>query len=129
MSELGEKLIAEVRRVAAVNPDYVYEEVSCAYVKDGKPSCLVGHALWNTGVIGPDSNLDAPISKGLYGKTRANYANFADLAPFLDLQLETCEITWLGDVQDAQDDGTPWDSSVRNADWRLEQVKRLENVK
>ena len=60
MSELGAKLIASVRKFAAERPDYVYRNADdkhpsrsgCVYfTKDGKPSCLIGHALAELGLL------------------------------------------------------------------------------
>ena len=45
-------LWAEVKKVATERPDYVYEKPAdgCAYEVDGKPSCLVGHAMFRLGM-------------------------------------------------------------------------------
>lgn len=107
MSEIGQKIIAEVRKVAAANPDYIYERVegspNCVYVRDGKPSCLIGHALWNLGLI--DIHLPADL----------NYGGIHRLAPELNIWLDDAELTWLMSAQSAQDTRKTWAEAVEYA--------------
>lgn len=115
MSELGQKLIAEVRRVAAENPDFIYPRdisggvKSCVYIKDGCPSCIIGHALWNIGLI------DA--------KFKGDHMALSDIGHVI-LQygwgIETGEIEWLHKVQQYQDQLNPWGQAVRYADGELD---------
>ena len=111
MSELGQKIIAEVRKVAAEHPDYIYQKIdgvshgSCLYIYNNKPSCIIGHALWNVGLI--DANWK--------GDTRA----ISDIRSIIGCEgwpLDSSEINWLAAVQHSQDRGTTWSGSVRAAD-------------
>lgn len=113
MSELGQKLISLVRDIAEANPDFTYvpplkvidasDANGCVYVHDGKPSCLIGHALWMAGVI--DSNFE---DRGC--NTRAAY----DLTRQYGVEVE--EADWLDSVQRSQDLGVPWGEAVPEAD-------------
>lgn len=112
MSELGLKLIAETKRVAAENPDYIYKrdhrDGGCHYVVDGKPSCLLGHALWNLGVIGADftKRFDSD------GNNALDDLGIEFLLEELRLELDFEEINYLGQVQGRQDSGRPWGKAV-----------------
>jgi hypothetical protein len=106
MSEVGEKLINEVRMVAAGNPDFIYDEpedsagcgLGCLYVHKGSPSCLIGRALWNLGYI--DSSIE--------GTER----NAVSIDSFPGLGLDLDEANWLQKVQTRQDNGEPWGHCV-----------------
>lgn len=114
MSELGQQLIAVVRRKVAEKPDYIYEQPvperdTCLYVHDGKPSCLIGQALWEVGLIGADLET---VDK------RHNSDSITVLAQFLGIKgyLDEDELLWLRRVQQQQDDRKPWGRAVAVAD-------------
>lgn len=117
MSEVGQKIIASVRAHAAADPGFIYEaidlgdETTCVYVKDGCPSCIVGKGLWDAGVI------DATIEEKLANKLPFTGFN-KRLFPVID-DLDERELTWLGEVQMAQDAQTPWGIAVDTADTRV----------
>lgn len=110
-SELGEKIINAVREAAAKAPDFVYNRETplgkCIYVKNGQPSCLVGHALWAVGLIDADTEgfswnddeISTVVAQSEWGK-----------------QLTDGEVGWLEIVQSEQDSGTAWRYAVRMAD-------------
>lgn len=108
MSERGQALINEVRMVAAKNPDFVYQAPEdpagasrgCLYVHDGCPSCLVGQAMWNLGMI--DAELEGEES---------NHCAIR-FFPRISAILDDDEIAWLGRVQERQDNGEPWGHCV-----------------
>lgn len=108
MSDVGQEIINSVRRHAAVNPDYVYDNPSgCVYVKDGQPSCLIGCALWELGFIDADFEF--------------NSANVGGVGAFLLCalgvpSLDPDEFNWLGCAQLSQDSGRPWGKAVAYAD-------------
>jgi hypothetical protein len=104
MSELGQKLIAEVRAVAAETPGLVYRGL-CQYVYGGRPACLIGHALWNLGLI--DETLE---------HRSVNDDGVRFIANHLDIALDDAEETWLALTQSGQDNGAPWGTAVANAD-------------
>lgn len=108
MSELGQQLISIVRQKAAETPEFVYgapDDVrACVYVRDGKPSCLIGQALWGAGVI------DCSISR------HDNADVFSVLADRWRLGIDVAEVSWLRKVQRRQDDGVAWGSAVAQAD-------------
>lgn len=109
MSELGQKLIAAVIAKANENPDYVYtnhEEVpnSCVYVAGGKPSCIVGHALWDAGII------DAQF------QTRPlNHKIVQEVVDALSLPVSEHEARWLRGVQIGQDSKWAWGKALEDA--------------
>lgn len=110
MSDVGQRLIAEVNRVASENPDFVYrapgDRVSCVYVRNGAPSCLVGHGLWNTGLIGAEfENL---IQNGI----KINTMGVGGALIALGVELDPEEVELLECIQDDQDCGTPWGECV-----------------
>ncbi|OQW34539.1 MAG: hypothetical protein A4E20_10995 [Nitrospira sp. SG-bin2] len=114
MSELGQRLIERVRHHAVENPDFVYQPANeddeylpgvCSYIRDGKPSCLVGHALWDCGVI--DDTL---------GEDLNTWTDIRSLDLRMNLAVDAEEIQWLSDVQDAQDIKIPWGTAVKRAD-------------
>lgn len=117
MSELGQKVIAAVRRHAAENPGFIYRRIdevvgsACFYVRDGKPDCLIGQALWELGLI--DSSFEGT------GQNRMGIVAISHDWPF-----DGGELRWLSRVQSAQDCGEAWGDAVRETDsgnsWRLE---------
>ena len=104
MSELGQKLIAEVRKVAGERPDFIAPG-DCVYVSDGQPSCLIGHALWNLGLV--DENTEY---------RHLNDEGITAASAFLNLDIEGLEIDWLSEVQIYQDARFAWSDAVQRAD-------------
>lgn len=113
------EVIAEIRRIAAESPDYVYEPVvkpnslgigTCEYVErsaDGKliGSCIVGRALVNLGV--PPEVLTftddfTPTAFGLFEDP--------------DHDGRVAEINWIQRVQGGQDRKMSWGDAVARAD-------------
>lgn len=102
----------EVVKVAAENPDYVYENKgtglgpSCAYVADGKPSCIVGHALYRLGV---------PI------ETVADFDNYGVFEYVVDNRSDLIDASndstyrAVAMAQTMQDEKHPWGASVAEA--------------
>ncbi len=115
MSEIGQKIIAAVRDVAAKNPSFIYLNAAlmgadgnfCVYVKDGDPSCLIGQALWKLGLI------DAALEADDFNAVGAD-----DLLRSLPIgdSLDPNEIEWLTRVQEMQDAEKPWSEAVEWAD-------------
>lgn len=110
MSELGQRLIQIVRQKAAENPDFVYQyptgRDTCVYVHLGKPSCLIGQALWEAGLI--DASLE----------DRSTNREVSDtLIQVLELPLDQVEVSWLRSAQLKQDSTTySWAEAVTHAD-------------
>lgn len=114
MSEIGQKLIAQIREIAAANPDYVYERPpsadpdspgSCRYVYNGQPSCIVGHAAWNLKLI------DATFEQN-----RDNTADVTGLVDALSLEVDDEERYWIDYAQSYQDNGSTWGNVPGQAD-------------
>ena len=101
-------LWAEVKKVAAEQPDYVYSEQPCQYQYGGKPSCIVGHALHRLGV--PIETLEALDDAQEGGGVPACGIpqEFPDL---LDADSEPARRA-LGEAQEAQDNRLPWGEAV-----------------
>lgn len=125
MSEIGQKFIAEVRKVAASNPDFVYvapgpepvegEENDCVNVYAGQPSCIIGHGAWNLGLIDASFEHANENASGLYSLTK-----------FCQVSLDDGEYRWLGGVQGSQDAGNTWAHAVLDADeWAKEDLREL----
>lgn len=110
-------VVAQVRRLAAENPDFVYKKVfftnsegnpdyRCQYVKEGKGDCIIGQALVDVGV--PVESL-AEWDKGIYAAT-------AVVPRFVDVPYDDPAVGWLNAVQGYQDKGRTWQESVYEAD-------------
>lgn len=107
MSELGQKIIDAVRAKAAELPDYIYQKTSngsCKYIHHGAPSCIIGHALWNVGLINAHCDFDK-LDLSSFGYVIREHWDLSDR-----------EIKWLEDVQYKQDRGTSWGNAVVSAD-------------
>lgn len=104
--DLGQ-LEAEVRRLAAENPNYRYPHTNgCVYVERGPGgglcgSCLFGVALINLGVDPQELDLGDHVAIAL----------LLDRNGFAGPQIE-----WFQAVQNFQDDRRPWGEAVRLAD-------------
>lgn len=117
-------VVAEVRRLAAESPDYVYypkgceegEEVSyytgCSYVTgaDGK-GCIVGQALANLGV--PEVYLSMSDGENALGALAGLGLTTRDHVRFV--KDRTPEENFLIGVQTRQDDATAWGEAVEQA--------------
>lgn len=117
------RVVREVRRLVAENPDFkyqipsVYDECegkpvqgdSCLYVFDGKGSCGVGQALVNTGDLDPARP---------FGKAGQHVENTgaALVTEYLGLRLPTKQKVWLEKFQEEQDDGKSWAQAELEAD-------------
>ena len=113
MSDLGEQIIQAVRKAAADNPGFIYDEFNCVYVRDGQPACLVGHGLWDLDLI--DANLERD--------QRLNGENIADLLCKFGHFLDQTEVEWLEIAQEQQDTGKSWGNAVRYADGLLREYE------
>ncbi|SIL73749.1 Uncharacterised protein [Mycobacteroides abscessus subsp. abscessus] len=121
MSLIGENLIRTVRRIAAANPDFVYEAQPdpvfpggrlCRYVHNGEPSCLIGKALWELGLI-----------NSVFETNAKNVSAFGQIYKGLGLALDHWELDWLIEVQRAQDFQTAWGRAVESADVKVRDRK------
>lgn len=116
MTVLGEQLISIVRAKAAETPDYIYRPPTlngaCLYVHQGKPSCIIGHALWEVGLI--DANLPGASSGS--SVFHINEESIRTVAVDLELDLSIAEINWLAHVQGKQDRASSWGDAVASAD-------------
>lgn len=93
MSAVGQALIAEVRRIAAENPDYVYSSDQCVYMHEGQPSCIMGKALFNLGYLPAAEDVEEQIIGHV----------LQTLGKTLGLEVDTYEVIWLSAVQGVQD--------------------------
>lgn len=89
MSEIGQKLIAEVRKVAAEQPDHVYWPANCQYMAKGQPSCIMGQALYRLGYLPSEVPIEDVAINVVLSR--------------LGLTVDGPERTWLIRVQNAQD--------------------------
>lgn len=121
MSEIGQRLIEIVRAKAAENPDFIYEPPggsghSCVYVYRGEPSCLLGHALWEAGLIDEKFEHRLEELNGLTYPQPLNEEGFGDIASALNLDLDAHERAWLENVQTHQDNERMWGTAPAVAD-------------
>ena len=115
MSELGQKIIAEVRKVAAESKSFIYEPPlfrgSCVYIYDGSPSCIIGCALWNLELI------DATCPWDAYA-----ISDITSIINSLDWQVDENEKLWLLTVQQKQDVGISWGRCIELADENVQRI-------
>lgn len=116
MSDIGQKLIAAVRKHAADNPTYVddwAEKAGCQYVRDGEPSCIIGQALWDLGFIDSSFETHPPVGDRY---SRANADTVDNVIELFDIDLDPEELHWLVLVQGQQDSGRSWADAVTYGD-------------
>lgn len=103
---------AEVERIAAERPDFVYappmELGTCVYARpDGSPDCIVGHAFAALGVLAEvaafedgDGNEESiwVLGASMFGWDESRYSDL--------------DFDWLTVVQYNQDNGTSWGEAV-----------------
>ena len=95
MSDIGQQIIAEVRKIASGNYAFVYPHIDCLYRdKVGTASCLLGRALDNLGLLPDDTS-------GLENRSIGN------LLDTLQISVDKSERSWLIAVQVAQDGRFP----------------------
>lgn len=116
-SVLGQQLIESVRKQAAENPRRVYQgpldeggNTECVYVASGEPSCIIGHALWQAGLVDAEFEDD--------GKNGSGIDSLVSSWPPLE-EVSDDEADWLLMVQDSQDAGMPWNVAVYEADEKV----------
>jgi len=122
MNKISE-VVAQVRRLAAENPDFVYEKVKskssedspkCLYTHNGKGSCIIGQAI-----LAVDDSLYSKLADYDEGLIFGYSATIVvhDLYPeeFKKAQGEMYA-KWLHLVQRKQDDGWTWEEAVGYAD-------------
>lgn len=112
MSDLGKRLIASVRKFAAERPDYIYKnadnnypwKVGCVYfTKDGNPSCLIGHALADFGLLNGQPDI-------------CGTSSINNVVKQYGWEIDSRELEWLVDVQMFQDSLKTWGQAVALAD-------------
>ena len=102
-----EQVETELRRLAAAQPDFVYNDtgrtVKCSYIHgiiEGPENkgCIFGQALQNLGVPAEELREPDPI-RPLWN----------------DLNSEKCPLSW-GSVQSEQDHGASWGEAIKELD-------------
>jgi hypothetical protein len=100
----GPTALRLLREVVAEKPDYVYERGDndvCQYVRDGKPSCVVGHVLTRAG---------RPVDLLLQNNTMM--VGYLGSTFGLD---EPARVILMS-AQDSQDQGQPWSRALLHAE-------------
>lgn len=125
-------IIANTRKIAAENPDFIYQhrkfglqENRCDYERDGKASCLIAKALFAAGVPVEELIEFDQRSSGDIG-TILVYPNdvYDDEYNLLPSRFEYDEenlkkVNWISHVQQCQDAGYTWSNAVKSADQYL----------
>lgn len=96
----------EVVKVAAENPDYIYEHDVCRYEMRGKPACIVGQAMYRLGASVDD--LAGFDNHGAIGDLVVQRADVFDGS-------DKMALTALGLTQASQDRLNPWGVAVESA--------------
>jgi hypothetical protein len=110
------QLIGAIRRVAAENPEYVYEGDRCTYRpnKDNDCGCLIGEALTRLGVqdgvLASIDKMPVGVATTLWGAEEVQTA----LRPYLTP--EALNSLWVYHVQRWQDGGSTWGEAIVLAD-------------
>lgn len=104
------EVVAEIRRLAAESPDYIYQSRNdvCVYVEQDEAgklvgSCIVGKALVGLGADPEALNYPSQEVKGAWAILR-----YSDGTPQ--------QQNWIDWVQGRQDSGHTWSQSVADAD-------------
>ncbi|MFF0498492.1 hypothetical protein ACFYU5_18955 [Nocardia aobensis] len=104
-------IVSEIRRLAAENPDYIYQSRgdACVYVEPDEAgvlvgSCIVGKALVNLGVNPAELEWEIGTIPGAYHLLRSRVGGASR------------EVWWIDWVQGEQDTGYSWADSVASAD-------------
>jgi hypothetical protein len=104
----AEQIIAEVRRLAAERPDYVYEKPEfsayCLYMHGDGPGCIFGHALHNLGWDFSEEQ-KGTITSILLGD-----------GPDPLVETTSQQRLWMRAVQSKQDNAFTWGKAVELAD-------------
>lgn len=114
---------AEVEKVARENPDFIYDasETGCKYVKDSKPSCLVGHALFRLGV--PLDQLKVYDNTNDFSGSAIGTVLLGDLYERDDpIAVEKCTV-----AQKEQDSGASWGTAVQRAKKAMKLMQESED--
>lgn len=107
MSAQGKLIIQAVRAAAARNLLHVFQG-QCLYVKNGCPACLIGHAMWDLGLI------DGTLEESAHNEDGVDF-----LLGDLGVELDERELHWLESAQAAQDSHYTWADSIRAADEKV----------
>ena len=107
MSDIGRKIIDEIRKVVEREPNFVFKDL-CHYVVGGAPACLIGHGLWNAGLI-----------DGEFESSHYNDEIVATAFRVLRIEVDDDELLWLRTVQKLQDKQHSWGSAIEQADAEL----------
>lgn len=119
MSVIGQQIIAEVRKIAAEQPDHVYDRENCWYLDpiNNEPACIMGKALANLGLLPPWAGEDHASFEG---------KGIDKVLDILGIDADLSEKLWLVNVQQAQDGRTgeiqarkSWGESVQYADGQV----------
>lgn len=110
------KLISDVRRIAAQNPEFVYDvqdaygNVACMYFEpySGRPSCLIGKGLALQGIT---YGMIAPL-----GLNTCSIGTMLDKVEGYGTEIRYVDAVWLTNVQKRQDGNMPWSDCIRSAD-------------
>lgn len=109
-----QQFIAEVRKVVAENPDFIYPNSFCSYLQCNT-ACLFGVVLSNLGVT--QSYLRTCESKTISIVLR-----------LLKLEFDDDIINWASNIQASQDDGRyTWQQALEMADKKYPGVKNAKN--
>lgn len=95
--------------------DYVYprgENGKCDYVRDGKPSCIVGHVLAKVGV--PIERLEV-ADAGVFGCGVSAFGLLSALHAEYVLRFDGSVRNLLTEAQCRQDGSAPWGEAVKQA--------------
>lgn len=109
----SKEILDEVVRIADENPDFVYQQIpnelgaSCKYVHDGQPSCLIGRAFWNLGLI--DATLEQQEHENTSGAASMVKYTLHDKVTSTEADREA-----LAHIQDYQDNGMAWGFAVES---------------
>lgn len=124
-----DRALALLHEVVDPNPGFIYQPgknpdsgaSACLYVRDGEPSCLVGHVLARAGVAvedlarmdegTPDSGTeDEPAGDGDSESAFEVLWENGALPDYLEVTPDAADI--LMHVQSRQDQGTPWGDAL-----------------
>lgn len=107
----GTELIETIRDLANRHPDHI---AGCTYFQDGKPHCIVGHALHKLSLQVP-AQYNGTSFFTLLGYPESTASAEADELRSR-LYVTSYDLNWIREVQRNQDQNTNWACSVAAAD-------------
>ena len=116
----GEEYVYDMPTIRIEDDDEVHERTDCVYVYDGKGSCLLGRAMIRLGVSAERLSREEE-----WGTSPFTFDQMPNV--ITEWEFEPDAVDWGGYVQNNQDRGWTWGTSVTGADTALAADQAVTN--